>query len=376
MSRRGARISRALAVLLVFVLLIGLSFYFIFNGRSTPAEPEPVVAVNPANTTAPNPNENTLYRRDSATTETPRTPPAIATTVTPTAPVAAPVTLSADPAPAAQPTSEAQPAAERTPAVDRPLNPNALPEGQAALDAGKLVEARRILNDALLTGKLDRTSEREAKDLIAEANQTLFFSKQVASGDTLVEQYTIQPNDRLAKIAFKNHVPWEIVATINGIADPGKIRVGQKIKVPHGPIHAVVDKSDYTLDLYFNSPGGPDSVYITTLSVGLGADNSTPTGLWKAEGGKKVTNPVYYSPRGEGIIPANDPTNPLGEYWIGLVGIEGQAVGKESYGIHGTIEPETIGTQASMGCIRLRDADIKLVYECLSENKSHVLVKD
>jgi lipoprotein-anchoring transpeptidase ErfK/SrfK len=87
-----------------------------------------------------------------------------------------------------------------------------------------------------------------------------------------------------------------------------------------------------------------------------------------------VKNPVYYSPRGEGVIEADDPANPLGEYWIGLAGVEGDAVGKESYGIHGTIDPTSIGRMESMGCIRLKNEDVAVLFSTLVEGKSTVLV--
>jgi lipoprotein-anchoring transpeptidase ErfK/SrfK len=90
----------------------------------------------------------------------------------------------------------------------------------------------------------------------------------------------------------------------------------------------------------------------------------------------KLKNPQYHSPRGEGVIAADDPKNPLGEFWIGLTGIEGDAVGKPSYGIHGTIEPDSIGKQASLGCIRLLNEDVAIVYEMLVEGKSTVIVKE
>jgi lipoprotein-anchoring transpeptidase ErfK/SrfK len=40
------------------------------------------------------------------------------------------------------------------------------------------------------------------------------------------------------------------------------------------------------------------------------------------------------------------------------------------YGIHGTIEQDSIGRQASMGCIRMRPDDVALVYEMLSEHST------
>jgi lipoprotein-anchoring transpeptidase ErfK/SrfK len=136
----------------------------------------------------------------------------------------------------------------------------------------------------------------------------------------------------------------------------------------------VVTKSAFTLDLYLGSPGEAGSVFVTSFPVGLGKDSSTPTGLWQA--GTKLRNPDYYSPRGEGIIPSNDPRNPLGKLWIGLTGVDGHAMGKMSYGIHGTIDPSSIGKEASMGCIRMRNEDVELVYEMLVEGKSRVVVKD
>jgi lipoprotein-anchoring transpeptidase ErfK/SrfK len=117
-------------------------------------------------------------------------------------------------------------------------------------------------------------------------------------------------------------------------------------------------------------------MYVTTFSVGLGRDQSTPVGTWMIEPHHKLKHPTYYSPRGEGVIASDDPKNPLGGYWIGLTGTEGQALGKLSYGIHGTIDPASIGKQSSMGCIRLRSEDIALVYDLMVEGKSMVVVKD
>jgi lipoprotein-anchoring transpeptidase ErfK/SrfK len=113
---------------------------------------------------------------------------------------------------------------------------------------------------------------------------------------------------------------------------------------------------------------------VMCVPVGLGKDDSTPAGTWIA--GRRSKDPAYYSPRGEGIIQPGDPRNPLGRYWVGLNGIEGAAVGKQSYGIHGTNDPATIGKQESMGCIRLRNDDIALVFEMMVEGKSRVVVKE
>ncbi|CAN0592015.1 unnamed protein product, partial [Laminaria digitata] len=59
--------------------------------------------------------------------------------------------------------------------------------------------------------------------------------------------------------------------------------------------------------------------------------------------------------------------------WIGLTGV-GQYSDLESYGIHGTIDPDSIGSDESMGCVRLAKGDIDVVYELLAEHISRVLI--
>jgi lipoprotein-anchoring transpeptidase ErfK/SrfK len=129
----------------------------------------------------------------------------------------------------------------------------------------------------------------------------------------------------------------------------------------------VVSKADYTLDVYLQG------TFILRYPVGLGAESSTPSGKWKVL--NKLVNPQYYPPRGGRIILADDPENPLGERWIGLQGIEGEALGQERYGIHGTVEPESIGQSASLGCIRMHNSDVEELYDLLVVGHSQVTVK-
>ncbi|HWP39482.1 MAG TPA: L,D-transpeptidase family protein, partial [Tepidisphaeraceae bacterium] len=243
-------------------------------------------------------------------------------------------------------------------------------------DAGDLLAARAMLNDALLSGRLSGSDMDRAKQLIGQINQTVVFSSQRFDGDPFGGTYTVQSGDLLRKIADKYDVTWELLARLNGLSDPRKLRAGQTIKIIHGPFHAVVYKTRFIMDVYLGPPMQRGCMYITSYPVGLGKDDSTPTGSWLVEPQKKLKNPTYYSPRGEGVIAADDPHNPLGERWIGLTGIDGQAVGKSSYGIHGTIDESSIGRMESMGCIRLKNADVEWLYDLLVEGKSIVVVKE
>lgn len=68
----------------------------------------------------------------------------------------------------------------------------------------------------------------------------------------------------------------------------------------------------------------------------------------------------------------DDPDSPFGLRWLGLaVPCEKDGRGKSDprapcgvkYGIHGTNEPDSIGTHASGGCVRLRNEDIVELFE-------------
>lgn len=188
--------------------------------------------------------------------------------------------------------------------------------------------------------------------------------------------WKVESGQVLQKIAKRFDVTSGFLCRINGLSNATKLQAADStIKVIQGPFHVVVSKSRFEADVYLGSAGGPGSMYVKTFRVGLGSDNSTPTGTWQVDEGKLV-DPVYYSLCGEGIITADDPKNPLGERWIPLKGIEGECIGKESYGIHGTIDPDSIGKNMPMGCIRLAGGDIEQLYDLLIEQKSTVKVVD
>ena len=261
------------------------------------------------------------------------------------------------------------------PPVQTELSNAPLSDARTRIDSGDLIAARQTLNDALSSGRLGESDADAAKKQIEEINKTLVFSARKFPQDPWGGTYQVASGERLGSIANRNNVSWELLARINNIT-PKRLRSGQYIKIFKGPFHAVVYKRQFKMEIYLGSPGGPRSMYVTEFPVGLGKDDSTPTGLWMCKAGDKIRNPRYYPPRGGDIIAPEDPKNPLAGYWIALEGLDGQALGKESYGIHGTIEPDSIGKMASMGCIRLRHDDISWVFDLLVDGKSKVLVKD
>ena len=81
--------------------------------------------------------------------------------------------------------------------------------------------------------------------------------------------------------------------------------------------------------------------------VAVGAEVSpSPSGDYQIA--KRLENPTYCKP---GVVIGPGANNPLGPRWIGL--------SVKGFGIHGTNQPDSIGKNASHGCIRLRNQDIK-----------------
>jgi len=252
-----------------------------------------------------------------------------------------------------------------------------LDRATAHLNRGELVSARAVLNDALNAPNASADDKRRIREDLATVNQELFFGTKVYPGDTLAEVYEVQPGDSLARITSRQSltVDWRLIQRINRISDPSRIRVGQKLKLVRGPLHAVVTKSEFRLDLYAGPPGAQSQwMYLCSFPVGLGESGSTPLGEFVVRSDSKLINPVWRNPRTGEFFAAEDPKNPIGERWVGIEGV-GQYANLEGYGIHGTIDPSSIGSEASMGCVRMNDDDVEVVYESLVEQVSQVIIK-
>lgn len=328
----------------------------------------------------PAPNRSTALAADGSTLPaTPKVEARLAATTAPATPTLGSPVASTQPAQTdlliastSQPTIP-HAGADRSAAQDS-ISTNPLADAQKQIEANRPLQARKTLTGALVAGNLSAQDVKSAKQLLDRVNAQLVFSSKHFADDPFATIYTVPPGGVLAKIAASHDVTAEMIMRINGISDPRKLRADQTLKIPNGPFHALVRKNDFVLELWLGEPEAKGSMYVISYPVGLGASDSTPTGVWAIK--NKLKDPTYYSPRGEGVIDASDPKNPLGEFWIGLTGTDGHAVGKSSYGIHGTIDPASIGKQESMGCIRLKNEDVAQVYAALVEGKSTVTVKD
>jgi len=180
--------------------------------------------------------------------------------------------------------------------------------------------------------------------------QTIYFTPQ----PHFLEPYQVQSGDFLQRVAPKYGINWEYLAVLNRV-DPRRVRAGQKLKVIKGPFSAFVDLSDFELTVHCHG------FFVKRYSIGTGRNSSTPVGKFAVL--DRIAAPQYTDPNGK-VTEGGAPTNPLGTHWIDL---------GDSYGIHGTIEPSSIGKPKSAGCLRMRNEDVVEVYNFLVKGSEVVI---
>ncbi len=222
-----------------------------------------------------------------------------------------------------------------------------------ALSRGDALTARRIFADALNAG-LPAEMRESVRGELSKLADTAIFSQLVLPGDGLAEHYIVSKGDTLAVIAKRFKITPDLIARVNELTNKDRLAVGTPLKVVHGPFCGRVFKQDFRLDILL------DGVTVRSFRVGLGTNGSTPTGKWLVR--DKLANPGWTDPRTNEYYHPDAPDNPIGDYWIGLEGVEGDAVGKRGFGVHGTIDPSSIGRQMSLGCVRLAPEDIEAVF--------------
>lgn len=205
---------------------------------------------------------------------------------------------------------------------------------------GKSMSAHKTYQKLL--NQLEQPAQKKKIEKKIEIlNIKILFSK-AETQESLI--YKVRPNDSLKKIAEKYHTTVDLIKKSNDLKDD-MIHPDMKLKVVKGKFSIKVDKSENILTLLLNQQ--PFKHY----SVSTGKNNSTPIGKYKIL--TRLENPVWYKTPSK-IIPAGSPANDLGTRWLGF--------NRESYGIHGTTEPHRIGTQASSGCVRMKNRDVEELF--------------
>ena len=235
-------------------------------------------------------------------------------------------------------TTEIPPPAE-TPAIDPELA-RRLKTIDGYLEADDVLRAHRDLSTIYWSKPGWRSAILQR---IEKTANLIYFDPRLH----FVEPYIVNPNDQFAQVAKRYNVPWQYLAKLNGVSDPRTLRPGKKLKVIQGPFSAIVEASSFLLTVHAYG------YFVRAYPIGIGKDSATPLGKFVVL--NRVVKPQYTDPQGR-VIDGDDPQNPLGPRWLDL---------GNSYGIHGTIDPSSIGKAESRGCIRMRNEDVKEVFDML-----------
>ena len=282
----------------------------------------------------------------------------------------APAEPTPEPTPAAiEPTPQPEPAAPVQPEPAPTPEPTAaqteiaegLAQAKSLLNAEKAYEARKALTDLILVAQ-EGAQREEIKRLLDTINARLFFSRE-RSEDSIV--YKIERGDSLNKIALrqgKDGYYAELLQRLNGIKDAGRIRVGMQVKIPRGTFSVRVEKGGHRLIVFLNGH------YIKEYPIAIGAP-LTPTPVETFQIASKKKNPQWYAPDGN-VYPYGHPKNVLGTRWLGF----NEKAQYQSYGIHGTADPDSIGQNVSNGCVRMLNKDVEELFSMLSVGENVAIV--
>ncbi len=233
------------------------------------------------------------------------------------------------------------------------LKVNELHEKASQLvNSQQLIKARELYRD-ILTNYPDAENIASVQKELEHLNMELIFSKELWPEKSVMHE--VGPGDTIGKIAKNYGTTVELLKKSNNLSGD-VIRVGQKLRVWTGHFNVFVDKSQ---DILILKDGNE---VIKVYDVSTGANNNTPVGTFKII--SKLTDPVWFN-KGA-VVPPESPENVLGSRWLGF-NIQG-------YGIHGTVDPETIGQQVTAGCVRMRNKEVEEIYSILPMGTEVVIV--
>jgi len=193
----------------------------------------------------------------------------------------------------------------------------------------------------------------EVQERLGRLNMEILFSGVITDEDVL---YEIEPGDTLSKIAKKFSTTVDLIKASNSL-ESDTIHAHSKLKISKTTYKILIDRSQNLLTLL---SGGE---IVKAYTVSTGKDNSTPVGNFKIV--NRIKNPPWYTK--DRVIPSESPENILGSRWLGI--------SKESYGIHGTIDPESVGQQSTDGCIRMLNPDVEELFAVVPTDTEVTIVE-
>ncbi|MGE0144592.1 MAG: L,D-transpeptidase family protein [Planctomycetota bacterium] len=224
----------------------------------------------------------------------------------------------------------------------------------AGLEPWTAVRSSTALLERAVAGSIE-LADREAKAALDGLLETHGrFVRQTVCNPvdlTAARRQEVRPGEALATIARAQgkslRLPMSagLLQIVNRISDPNRIQAGQVLKIPTDAVEVRVFKRAYLAAIYVGD------VLVRAYACAHGKPgHETPEADFEI--GDTIERPDWNF-EGESI-PYGDPRNPLGTHFVKFL-----HESLSGFGAHGTNEPATIGTCASLGCIRLGEREIE-----------------
>ena len=253
----------------------------------------------------------------------------------------------------------AEPPKTAAPAADEPAAfAQLMTQAEAQFKNGTLVAARELVYRALTQPGVAEYSKPwfRAAELLNKVNGTLMNTAAPAPEK---KRYIIKHGDSLSRIARTQKTTVQALQRLNELPKTSAvIHPGDPLYYIEGLWSIKVSKSQYTLSLYLN-----DKLF-RVYKVGVGRQDRTPVGVFEIL--NKSREPSW-APPGREPLPYGHPDNIIGTRWMGLKPIENTDPYIRGYGIHGTVDPDSVGTPSSAGCVRLRNEEVEELFDFIPE---------
>jgi tetratricopeptide (TPR) repeat protein len=257
-------------------------------------------------------------------------------------------------------------------AVYRDIQDNAPPElrapalvglGRQAEKDGDVDKALELYRQVVKSGEWGSDIWYEAARNLGKLNVARIFSPEEMPDS---EAYTVQKGDSLIEIGKKLNTTQGLLMTANGLTQDSILRPNQRLKYTPKDFRIVLERS--TCRLYLFDSGGLFKVY--SAGMGMPGHETTP-GRYKI--GDKQKDPAWYKPGG-GRIEPGAPDNELGTRWMPLVPVEEGL--PTDLGIHGALDPKTVGLYSSHGCARMVMDEVEELYDLVVRSTPVEIVKE
>lgn len=246
------------------------------------------------------------------------------------------------------------------PAVAQPLPADlakeASPRVLALFEAGRAAEkaddffAARTNYLAALEDKDCGNARPRLEERLGFVDVELIFTPRQMDGKI---DHAILSGESIKLIANKFGTTVDLIVKANSIANPNRIQVGDRIRVlDHPKFEIRVSKKANDLLVTM------DGRFFKRYKVGTGKYGKTPPGTFKIN--DKIPEPPWWRPDGT-VVPFGDKENILGTRWMSIVAT-GETPPAAGYGIHGTWDDSSLGSQSSAGCVRMNNGDVEELF--------------